>query len=190
MARKQNMLLWRVLWRFPLALQLGNFMAKLHPLCSCQFSLNRRVSVVLCTYMLHQVTVTLREEHVSLWDKLQKRCRIISPWTIWLVSYLEADSLFRIRWPTPKVTQTSILRRAGVERPGARDINSKSNRRKDTERKPRTTFHLEFHISTAEHSLCANINHRCTKLLTMCFSSISLFSPASCRLFHFECVAG
>lgn len=187
-ARKQNRQLWCVLWRFPLAFQPGNFLIKTHPLCSCNFSFNPHVSVVICTSMLHQATVTLMEEHLSLWDKLQGRSRrIISPWMIWLAPYLEADSLFYTCWPRLKVTQTSILR-GGVKSTGTIDINPKNSRRKDIEGKPRTTFTWNF-ISPVL-SLCANINHRCTKLLTTCFSLISLFSHVSCRQFHLECDAG
>lgn len=135
------MQLWCVLWRFPLAFQLGNFLIKPHPFCSCNFSFNPCVSVVLCTPMLHQATVTLMEEHLSLWDKLQGRSRrIISPWMIWLASYLEANSLFHTCWLRLKVTQTSILRVGGVKSPGAIDTNPRNRRRKDIERKPRTTF--------------------------------------------------
>ena len=155
------------------------------------------LSTHICLWFFSLMCCTRQQWHLqkntvlSLWDKLQERSRrIITPWTIWLASYLEAENLFHIRWPRLKVAQTSTQRGAGLKSPGTIDINPKNSRRKDIERKARTAFHLECHISSAEHSLRANIHHRCTKLLTTCFSLIILLSHISCRLFHFECVAG
>lgn len=108
-------------------------------------TLTTHVSVVLCVSMPHQEKVTLTEEHLPLWDKAQERFRrIISLWTTWLASYLEAHSLFYRGWPRHRVTQTSVLGRDGVKSPSTRDMNPKNSRRRDIERKPRTTFHLEF----------------------------------------------
>lgn len=122
----------------------GSCHGKAAPFFVIASTLPTHMSLVLCIYTLQQETVTLTEEHLPIWDKVQERFRIISLWMIWLASYLEADSLFYIGWPRHKVTQTSILGGDGVKSPSTRDINPRNSRRKDTERKRRTTFHLEF----------------------------------------------
>lgn len=65
-----------------------------------------------------------------------------------------------------KSSRLPIQRRVRIKSLGAMDINPSNHRRKEIETKLSSTFHMEFYFFSAEYSLCAKINHRCTKMLT------------------------
>lgn len=147
------MQLWCILWRFPLAFHLGNFVAKLYLLWVFIISL----STHMCLWFFAPTCSTrqqgqLLKNIISLWDR-----RSISPWMIWLAPIWKCIVCFTYSGLGLKSSRLPTLRRVRMKSIGAMDISPNNHRRKEIEIKLSSTFHLKFYLFSAEYSLCAKI---------------------------------